>query len=164
MNQTQRSFLIKKIEETADIRIKALHDSKPELPSIQNWLLHSVLSDSYELNPPLEIKAAIKKKAISARQGRENWMNGSHWDAKGEISFNLEEIFIMPEQYEKEKGLILEERGRIQQEINLLSSQKETLVLRIQLASDKTLQSMINEVDNMGNLSLMDAKLKALTR
>jgi len=34
--------------------------------------------------------------------------------------------------------------------------------MRVQLASDKTLQKLINEVDDMGDLSLMDTKLKML--
>lgn len=36
------------------------------------------------------------------------------------------------------------------------------LVTRIQLASDKTLEKMISEVDDMGDVSLMDTKLKSL--
>ena len=51
---------------------------------------------------------------------------------------------------------------KIQSEINTLQLQLDAIELRIQLASDKTLQKMINEVDDMGELSLIDTKLKLL--
>lgn len=40
--------------------------------------------------------------------------------------------------------------------------QSEGLCTRIQLASNKTLEKMIAEVDDMGDISLVDCTLKAL--
>ena len=48
-------------------------------------------------------------------------------------------------------------------EIDLLKVQLDTIEVRVQLASDKTLQNLVNEVDDMGSLSLIDTKLKLLS-
>ena len=37
------------------------------------------------------------------------------------------------------------------------------LITRIRLASNKTLEKMINEIDDMGEISLFDKKLKQIT-
>jgi hypothetical protein len=43
-----------------------------------------------------------------------------------------------------------------------LQIQLETLEVRIMVASDKALQKLINEVDDMGDISLIDTRIKLL--
>lgn len=75
----------------------------------------------------------------------------------------IEEFFIVPDEYRK----WIEERQKIeveiQNKINALYLQLETLEIRIMIASDKTLQKLISEVDDMGDISLVDTKIKLLS-
>lgn len=163
MNQSQRSFLIKKIEETSKIKIKVLEAEKQEYPNISNYILHEVMSGRFELQSTEHIKAVITKKALDAKAG-EGWMNKDRWGSNSTvISFNPKDIFIIPESFNELKKKVEETNHKIQEEINQINIQSESLIVRIQLASDKTLQTMINEVDDMGNISLMDDKLKLLS-
>jgi hypothetical protein len=164
MNQTQRSFLIKKIEETANLSIKVLENSKPKFPSLDNWLLHKVLSNDFEIKSLDEIRDAIKKKALSARQGNNKWLGG-HWGEAGTpVVFNVNDIFVLPKEYRDEVDECRKQEVEINEQIMILYVQKDTLITRIQLASDKILQSMISEVDDMGNISLIDTKMKQLSQ
>jgi len=162
MNQTQRNFLIKKIEETIKVKIKILEDSKPKSPSLNNYLLHAVMSGNFELKPNEEIKKTLLKMALNSKSN-EDWL-GNHWGVANKLlcAFKVEEIFIVPPDYKDKEMACTESRQKIQQQINELRIQSETLITRIQLASDKTLQKMINEVDDMGDISLIDTKLKYL--
>jgi len=162
MNQAQRNFLIKKIEETIKARVKALEDSKPEYPSLNNYLLHAVMSGNFELQPNEEIKKILLQKALNAK-GNEDWL-GNHWGManKSLVAFKADEIFVIPEEYRERARICREKQSELQEQISTLRIQSETLITRIQLASDKTLQKMINEVDDMGDISLIDTKLKYL--
>lgn len=162
MNQTQRKFLINKIEENVKNQIKALDDAIPEPPSLGIYLLHAVMSGNFEIKSNEQIKEMILQKALNTKE-RDDWM-GNSWGraSKDEIFFKIKEFFVVPEEYTKRWEEYRERRKKLEDEINHLRVQSDSLITRIQLASDKTLQTMINEVDDMGNISLMDTKLRTL--
>lgn len=163
MNQAQRNFLIKKIEETAKVRIDALKRSVPEAPSLNNYLLHAVMSNNFEIKNTEQLKEMIRQFALKATN-RDDWMGNSWGSAtKDGIHFRAKDFFIVPDEYQKLYDDYKAAKDKANEEIYLTQIQADTLITRIQLASDKTLQSMVNEVDDMGNLSLIDTKLKALT-
>lgn len=166
MNQAQRSFLIKKIEERATDRINELKQSIPKKPEVSNYLLHAILSGTFQIKTNDEIKEAIRQKALrGASSSRNEWMSDTWGRAThNEITLKVSDIFILPEEYAKQRDEYEAKEKEVYEQIRTIQIQSETLTTRIQLASDKTLQTMINEVDDMGNLSLMDTKLKALTQ
>ena len=165
MNQAQRNFLVNKIEETTKITIEALNSSKKKEIDTNNWYLHYVLSDQFEMQPIEKIREAIKQKALNHDKGNYSWMNGDGWGSnkKNTLSFEPHELFMVPSELKQKVQEIREYNNNIWEQVSKIQAQSNTLIMRIQLASDKTLQTMINEVDDMGNLSLVDAKLKALT-
>jgi len=164
MNQAQRNYLIKKIEESAKTRIDTLKSSKPEHPNLNNWLLHKVLSNEFELRTIDEIRDHIRKRALNAKGGGENWIGVDKWSSSlREVKFAVGDIFVLPSEYKEEAEICRKKEKEIDEEIHRIATERDTLITRIQLASDKTLQAMINEVDDMGNISLMDEKLRFLT-
>jgi hypothetical protein len=165
MNTSQRNFLIKKIEETKNIRIDSLKHSMTDPPSLSNYLLHAVMSGTFEIRSNDEIKKMITKKALTSSTRHDNWMGtNSAYNRSSDISFKPEDFFIIPEEYTKLYNEHKQKDDKIQEEIRNIIIQTDSLITRIQLASDKTLQTMINEIDDMGNISLMDTKIKALTQ
>jgi hypothetical protein len=165
MNQAQRNFLIKKIEENLKIQDNALRESEPDCPNIHNYLLHAVMSGNFQLRTTEELKATILDKALNAGSRTDNWLakSAGMFSATKDVHLTVNQLFVIPEEYKIKYDIWKAERDRINQKRVELSAQCNNLIIRIQLASDKTLQTMINEVDDMGNLSLIDTKLKAIS-
>ena len=165
MNQVQRKFLIDKIEKTVDSKIAALKKEKPDYPSVLNHLYYAIMQGTLEVQPPEKIKEAIKQRALKSKAGENNWLHiegRTSWGDKEIVEFKLDEVFVLPEEYRERVREYREAYSGIDEQIMQLTSQRDMLVLRIQLASDKTLEKMISEVDDMGDLSLMDTKIKLL--
>lgn len=165
MNQAQRNFLIKKIEDQVKITCDALKEEKPEQPNLNNWLLHAVLSDTFELQSIESIKEVLRQKAFNATKDV-NWLTGereSGWNGSGRgVGFKVQDIFVLSEDYKQKRDNYSATSNRIDEKIKTIKVQAETLITRIQLASDKTLDKMINEIDDMGDISLMDTKIRYL--
>jgi hypothetical protein len=163
MNQTQRKYLIDKITSRTKQKIEELKKGKLDMPNASNWVFKALLSDNLEIQSQEHILQALKTKALASREG-DNWLSGDRggWDAQRVVKLNLKDLIVLPEDYYKKMEEAQLHNKEISIQIEILQSQLDTIELRIQLASDKTLQTMINEVDDMGELSLIDTKLKLL--
>lgn len=161
MNSQQRKFLIERIQQKTKQRIEELQKSKLQYPSASNYIFKAALNDTLMLEPTEVILGAIKKKALSAKEG-ENWLSEERMGMNKENSIRLRlvDLIVLPEDYKTELDRIRSYNQSINEEIHQLRVQLDTIEVRVQLASDKTLQNLINEVDDMGNLSLMDTKLR----
>lgn len=163
MNQAQRNFLIDKIKKSLTDKIKELRENKPETPSVSNYLFHAVMTGDFDIKSQEEIKQAIKNKALRSKEGQ-NWLVGKdRWGSTSKnVEFGIEDIFILPPEYEKLQNEYFNTYRELEATIRDMELKADTLITRIQLASDKTLQRMINEVDDMGDISLLDSTLKLL--
>ena len=166
MNSTQRKYLVDKITERIKAKIKALEGNKPEAISLNVYMLHRVMSNDFEIKSKEELKKVILEKALKAGQNksyREDWL-GNAWGnaSKGNVSFDLKEFFIIPQEYLDmiEKRQL--EINKINAEISDLVIQLETMEVRIMLASDKALQNIVNDVDDLGDIRLIDSKIKLI--
>jgi hypothetical protein len=163
MNAVQRKFLIEKIQQKVKDKISELEKTLLEYPSASNYIFKSCLNNELELQSPEIIKEAIKKKALAAKEGS-NWLSEDRmgWNKENTIKLLINELIVLPNDYKVELERVMIENRKIKEEIKSLKIQLDTIEVRIQLASDKTLQTLINEVDDMGNLSLIDTKIKLL--
>ena len=163
MNSIQRKFLVDRINTKVDEKIKNLRDSLEEFPSASNYIFKAIMSDKLKLKSEAHILSAIKAKALSAKEGT-NWLSDERMGMNKEntIKLLLKDLIELPEDFHEQKNLVSENNRAILKEIEELKIQKETLEVRIQLASDKTLCGLIQEVDDMGDLKLVDAKLKLI--
>lgn len=166
MNSTQRKFLVDKVTERTKAKIQALRDSIPESLSLNVYMLHRVMSNDFEIKSQEELKKLVLEKALKAgqnKQYREDWL-GNAWGVanKGNVAFTLDEFFVIPKEYLDMRQAREEAKRKVEEQIRLLQIQLETLEVRIMVASDKTLQKLINEVDDMGDISLIDTRIKLL--
>ncbi len=163
MNSVQRKFLIDRISSKTKARIKLLEDSKLPYTSASNHLYRAIMNGTLELQPELVIKEALTKKALNAMEGT-NWLSGERngYNKERKVTLDIEEMFVLPASYSDDIRRVKDHNTALDREITELKTQLDTLEVRIQLASDKTLQKLINEVDDMGDLSLLDTKLKLL--
>jgi len=163
MNTSQRKFLIERIQTKTKERIEQLNKTKLEYPSASNFIFKAILNDKLELQSSEKILEALKQKALRSKEGA-NWLSEERFgfDKERTVLLGLNELIVLPEDYKTELERVKSFNEKIVSEINLLKIQLDTIEMRVQLASDKTLQKLINEVDDMGDLSLMDTKLKML--
>jgi hypothetical protein len=163
MNAVQRKFLIERIQQKTKDKIETLKKSRMDYPSIDNFIFKAILTDNLKLQPNEILLSALKAKATRAKAG-ENWLSEDRMGVykSTTIRLDIQELIELPKDYNDELVKVKEHNNKINEEISLLNIQLETIEVRIQLASDKTLQNLINEVDDMGSLSLIDTKLKML--
>ena len=163
MNTVQRKFLIERIQGKVKAKIEMLKAERLAFPSAGNYLFKAALNGMLKLQPQEKTLNAITKKALNAKEGQ-NWLSDLRmgYEKEREIKLQIEELLVLPDDYEKEVERVECHNKKIGEEINKLQMQLESIEVRIQLASDKTLQKLINEVDDMGDISLIDTKVKLL--
>lgn len=163
MNSTQRKFLVDRINAKVDEKIKHLNNKLEEYPSASNYIFKAIMSDKLKLKSEAHILSAIKAKALAAKEGS-NWLSEERMGMNKEntIRLFLKDLIELPEDFYEQMKNVSENNKLIRKEVEELKIQKETLEVRIQLASDKTLSGLIQEVDDMGDLKLVDAKLKLI--
>ena len=164
MNTSQRKFLIERIQQKVKDRIEVLNKSLQQYPSASNYIFKAVLNEKLELQPKEVILDAIKKKALNSKEGA-NWLSEMRmgYEKEREIKLLIQQLIVLPDDYKEEMERVKKHNESIFAEIDLLKVQLDTIEVRVQLASDKTLQNLVNEVDDMGSLSLIDTKLKLLS-
>lgn len=164
MNQAQRKYLIDKISGRTREKISELKSKKKEYPNASNFIFKAILSDKLELRSNDHILGVLKQRALSSKEGA-NWLteDRNSWENKGMVKLRMRDLIVIPDDFDKMQEEVKAFNEEIDNQIAFLQSQLDTIELRIQLASDKTLQKMINEVDDMGELSLIDTKLKLLS-
>lgn len=160
MNQTQRKYLIDKIQAQIKATDEALKSSLPEEPKMDGYLLRALFDGTLEIRTKKSLMEVLKNRASKSPS---SWLIKDSWRSKSDrVEFDLSDFFIIPEQYQKDYDVWKAEKERIENSRRTLRLQSEGLCTRIQLASNKTLEKMISEVDDMGDISLVDCTLKAL--
>lgn len=169
MNQAQRKFLIERIESSVKKHIEQLKEQSVEKPpSLENYFYGLALTGKLEIRSTDHIKKVMCEKALkhtAERYGSENWFGSSNGDIlnNAKVKINITDLFVVPEDYETLWAEYRKAEEVRKEQIRLLWVECDTLVTRIQLASDKTLEKMIAEIDDMGDISLMDTKLRSLS-
>lgn len=167
MNTAQRKYLVDRLKETGRKRIDALKKTVPDPISLNVYMLHKVMSSDFEIRPQEELRAVIFNKAMKAGQvktHREDWL-GNPWgsSSRPNVAFDMEEIFVIPQEYLDMVAERNAAREKVLAEIRELENQLDTLEVRIMVASDKALAKLVSEIDDMGDIRLVDTKIKLLT-
>lgn len=160
MNQVQRKYLIDKIQANTQEAVKRLKESMPKKPDLSTHCLNALLNGNLHLKSEDEIMHLLRQRALNG--GRNVFSDSFSRYEETEVKFKFEEVFTIPESYIELYNVWEEKRNKIQEQIDTLQMQSEGLCTRIQLASNKTLEKMIAEVDNMGDITFMDCTLKSL--
>lgn len=163
MNQSQRNFLVEKIEESTKKRIADLKESIPKCPSLENHLTHAIMSGTFEIKPTEEIKRCIHNKVMGLRKG--DYFLESHWLSHGDadMKFRPSDIFIIPKEYQEKFDEYEAKKKSVEDAIEKIRSEKEALVMRVKLSSNHILEKLIMEVDDMGEVGLLDTKIKEIS-
>jgi hypothetical protein len=167
MNQDQRKFLLARVEQTYREEREKLDHQKPKEPSLNNYLVAAILDNTIELKSLESIREAIKKKVLAlgvketlTDTERRSWRNSDDDDRETHvISFSADVIFVYPEAYIKAYSEWKVKVKQVNEKIEMLHAQKETLLLKIQIGSNTSLDRLVDSVDNMIDITLMNSKL-----
>lgn len=136
-----------------------MRKSLPDKPELTRYCLMALLSGELKIKDNSELLQVLKNRALKSEAVFHHGWGGKE---DGEVAFKLHEFFEIPIGYIEAYSDWTKKYSAIKHKIDLLKKQSEGLCTRIQLASNKTLERMIAEIDNMGDISLMDCTLKNL--
>lgn len=168
MNDKQRDYLMKKINNTFNQQVQDLNKKRPVKPSLNNYLIAAFLDGSIQFNDIDKLKQKMRKSVIKMGKGVnlvETSSNSSMWQNKEETAYVkvlAEDIFILPQSYLDELKVYQKEDQKITDQIAQLSAQLNTIEIKITLGSNGALDKLIGEADNLGEISLINSKLLLL--
>lgn len=173
MNQTQRQFLLSSIESQYKAEIHALRKSKPVEPSLNNYLVASILDGTFKMKDQGAVREAIRERTI--KLGKKEALLCGSTDVWGHCSLQDEDteekfikvpvgiIFELPERYISEKKKYDSELEEWTERERLLTSSFEAMKIKVQLGSDKALQSLVDQADSLCSMSLTDSSKLFIT-
>lgn len=167
MNQKQREFLISHVNKTFSAQKDRLGKTKPNPPSLNNYIIAAFLDGSVEFQAQAYIKERLTAKCLSL--GSNNVLitaKDRYSDRVYEhnLTIRAEDFFVLPDSYVAARNdyeARLEEYNAKQEE---LSNFRDTITMKVQLGSDAVLSSLIEQADNLCDLQLMNAKLLPATK
>lgn len=163
MNQTQRNFLINELKERTKAKKEEIWKEKPEMPNLSTYVHAAVLAGTLTLKPHEVMLEELKRKAFNAKEGKD-WLSEDRmgWEKSTTVKLPRDMFFDNIPGYDEALEEFRAKMRDLHSRVNALDEQLKSLTLRIQLASPSALANLIKEVDDMGQLSLVDNKLKLL--
>jgi hypothetical protein len=167
MNQDQRKFLIERVNKTFQNQKSKLEAGKIERPSLNNYLVAAFLDNSIEFNDidvlKVKIREAVLKFGASDKlvtEGRDGWGNSLYRDKKEKNTCSIvaEDLFVVPESYKKALAEYEAYKKDIEDKIEQLEAQRDTILLKIQIGSNQVLDKLITQVDNLADLNIMNSQ------
>lgn len=177
MNAKQREYLVNTLNSNAKEKINKIKSLIPRPPSLENHLMKVILSGELKTKTPTAIAHHVMERATNLESGsnllerassnsRSRWHDDDDDDFEEgtgyEITFEVSKIFELPEDFIILRDEYVRLRKIYLKEIEKVREHQKALETRINLASDKTLDPLIEEVNAMGVISFEDAQMKAL--
>ena len=155
MNQKQRDFLTTTIKDTCAVKVRALNDLIGEEPILDNFIMAAIFGGTFKVLPSEEIAARITKRIVESN-GKQRLSEDDRYSSKriNWLKVLAQELIEMPVEYMALLNAWKERKLRIEEEVRRLNSQKDNLILRVNLASDSTLDSLTKDIDAMGQVDI----------
>ncbi len=166
MNQEQRKFLIERVNKTFSKQKEALEKQyRKEPPSLNNYLVAAFLDGTIQFNDIEKLKVKMKETVLRfgasdklVKEHSDRWGNERAYKNHNTCEVITEDLFIIPEAY---RVALAEYQGNqkvIEEKINELEAQKDTILLKIQIGSNQVLDKLVTQVDNLADLSIMNSQ------
>ncbi len=158
MNQQQRDFLVKTISDNANKKINEIDSQirKLEKPTMSGYAIKHLQSGLLKVKP----EADILKLAFKALTTETGWRDADGNDNEKWARLVFEE----PEAYTIEKVKYHDQYNALEALKNEFISKRDTLIMRVKLAPAKRLDLLISQIDDMGDIDLMDTRLMLLSQ
>jgi len=168
MNTDQRKYLIGEVEKNSRTQIELLQKAMPDKPSLNNYLIASFLDNSIQFASIEVLKDKMRKSVLKLGSGS-NLVHGEKRDRFSRYNDNddetevvhikADELFVIPKNYLDALKEYEEKKKLIDEEVEKLRATTQTIIMKIQLGSSATMDKLIMQIDNMGDLNLVNTQL-----
>jgi hypothetical protein len=169
MNQTQRDFLIKKIEKTYNDQVEQINSEEATAPSLNNYLIAAFLNGTIRyknldlLKEKLHnrvLKMGIKGVLIN-EDDEDDWRSTRRRRSSERkyMEIDPEDLFEIPQAYLDELELYRAKKRDIAKRLKELEAQKETIIMKLQIGSAKILDKFVEQVDNLIDIETLNRSL-----
>jgi hypothetical protein len=159
MNQKQREYVISKVKGLVDDKIDKLRKSRKERPSLNNYIVAGVLDGTIKMKNQEQIREHIRDLVLKLGAG-ENFVDSQYSyrskRADSGIKLSVRNVFELPESYLEREKEVDDWNAEIDQQIETLKAEYATVEMKLNLGSDKQFSYLLDEVDNMGDLQLIN--------
>lgn len=174
MNDTQRKFLINEVENTFIRQKEKLEKQIPDRPRLGHYILAAFLDNTIKLNDTATIRKKMRDMVLESgsvddiigsgdgygrRRNRRSWDDDDDDSADEVVKVPAEELFVIPEDYKKAVEKYEKKKEEVRKKIEQLEAHKKTIVLKVQIGSNAILDKLVAQVDNMGDLDLINSQL-----
>jgi len=167
MNKDQRNFLITKISETCNKQIKVLEDEREDKPNLNNWLVAGFLDGTIQFTDIKILAEKMKQRVLKMdrndvllKEESDSFYNRKRKEEENlYVHLRADELFVIPQGYLDELKIYEENEKAIDEKIKILEAQKDTIVMKLQIGSNEQLKKLIDEADNLVDLSLVNSQL-----
>jgi hypothetical protein len=165
MNQDQRKFLIKQVEATFARQLDKL--VKPEPPSLNNYLVAAVLDGTIQYKSIDVLRNSVKRAVLALGPSDTFVQYADRWHRKRRVddeeaptlTMAPDVIFVYPRAYLEAEEEYEQKREEYQEAVATLENLRDTIVMKIQIGSNEVLDRLIRDVDNMGDLRVINTQL-----
>lgn len=170
MNQTQRDYLIKQADRTYTKQREALDEQEPTPPSLNNYLVAAVLDGSFQLQPVESVRETIRLKVLKLgpsdaliHDEDDGWSSRRKRNTENAITLPAESLFVVPAAYLDALVIYEAAKEKWEQEKRQLEEIMETVKLKLQIGSAKSLEKLIEQADNLADLNIVNTNLLLTT-
>jgi hypothetical protein len=165
MNQDQRKFLIERVNKTFSVQKQKLQEGRTVRPSLNNYLVAAFLDNSIQFNDIEKLKIKMRETVLRfgsydklVSEGRDRWDARNADKDKNTCNIIAEDLFIIPESYKIALAEFESNEKDINDKVEQLEAQKDTILLKIQIGSNAILDKLITQVDNLADLNIMNSQ------
>jgi hypothetical protein len=165
MNQDQRKYLIEQVHQTCKEQTEKLEEKIPEKPSLNNYIVAAFLDNSIKFANIDTLKKKMRASVLKLGVGQSLIEAGDRGyrhrdlDEKDVVKVIAEDIFVIPQNYIDALKEYEDKKKLINDKIETLRNTEKTITLKLQIGSAVTLDKLIMQVDNMGDLNLVNTQL-----
>ena len=163
MNKEQRKFLSDRISKEAAAQMEAVRESIPEKPSLNNYMVAAFLDGTAQLRTVDEIKDSIRKTVLAFGASDTLVHDGGGYrnsDKEGKVEgIMADELFVLPQAYLDKLQEWKEVSTKAEAEMKKIRSIANTLEMKIQIGSNEALVRLVDQIDNIGDLQLVNNQL-----
>lgn len=172
MNQHQRKFLLEEIEKQYRREKDELERHRPDPPSLNNYLIAAILDGSSKMRPVADIERETRERVrdlgkgdtlVSPESRRWGRSRGSEEEVEM-VSLPALLIFEPPPAYAEKLGEYEAALKKWEQEMKALDASINAMRIRVQVGSDKALESIVQQADKLCSMSLTASKTLLLTQ
>lgn len=164
MNKEQRTYLINEVKTAHEKQIKILSESIPPKPSLNTYVVAALIEGKLQFKDLEGLKAKLVRKAKTMGAGVQIVKNTSK-DYRNTgpvteyIEIEVEDLVEVPESYRQANNEHAAFKAEAEAKIEALAQNMKSLTLRLTIGSNAILDKMIEEVDAMGEMSLIGETL-----